>query len=68
MSKLKIARESSGMSQSQLAAASGVSIRMIQYYEQGAKDINAAAAITVYKLAVALGCDIVDLLEVPTEE
>lgn len=37
---------------------------MIQSYEQGAKDINKAQAITVYKLSKALNVKIEDLLEI----
>lgn len=61
--KLKEKRESAGMSQSDLAQASGVSVRMIQHYEQGAKDINKAAAITVKMLADALGVKMEDIIE-----
>ena len=64
MNNLKRHRNWSGMSQSQLAEASGVNLRMIQYYEQGAKDINKAEALTVWKLAQALKCDVGDLLEI----
>ena len=63
MTNLKKIREAVGFSQSKLAEASGVNIRMIQYYEQGVKDINAAAALTVYRLAQALDCTVEDLLE-----
>lgn len=65
MTNLKRIRQASGMSQSKLAEASGVSVRMIQHYEQGVKDINAAAALTVYRLALALDCSVEDLLETP---
>lgn len=68
MSKLKRIREAAGFSQSQLAKASGVSVRMIQHYEQGVNDINAAGALTVYKLAQALNCSIEDLLEIGGEK
>lgn len=60
---LKLIRIMSGLSQSKLAEASGVNVRMIQHYEQGAKDINVAAALTVYRLAQALDCTVEDLLE-----
>lgn len=60
---LKRIREAVGLSQSKLADVSGVSVRMIQHYEQGVKDINAAAALTVYKLAQALNCKVEDLIE-----
>lgn len=64
MSKLQDARKAAGFSQSKLAEISGVSIRMIQYYEQGVKDINHAAGITLFQLAKALDITIEDLLEI----
>lgn len=64
MTNLKRIREASGLSQTKLGEVSGVNFRMIQYYEQGVKDINAAAAVTVYRLAQALGCTVEDLLEI----
>ena len=63
MSNLKTIRESKNLSQSKLAEASGVNLRILQYYEQGAKDINKSQALTVYKLAQALECTVEDLLE-----
>ena len=63
MKNLQKKRKERSMSQSQLADAAGVSVRMIQYYEQGANDINKAEALTVYKLAQALGCKVQDILE-----
>lgn len=63
MTKLKKVREAAGLSQSKLAEASGVNVRMIQHYEQGTKDINVAAALTVYKLTKALNCSIESILE-----
>lgn len=62
MSKLKAIRESKGLSQAKLSEISGVNIRILQYYEQGYKDINKAQAITLYQVANALGCKIEDLL------
>lgn len=63
MSNLKDIRLKSGLSQSELAYLSEVSSRMIQYYEQGVKDINKAQAISLYKISKVLGCKIEDLLE-----
>lgn len=63
MSRLKVIRKEKGMTQAQLAELAGVSLRMVQYYEQGYKDINKAEARTVCKLSLALGCDMEDLLE-----
>lgn len=56
-------RTESNLSQSQLAEKAGVNVRMIQHYEQGYKNINTAQAITVYRIAEALGCTVGDLLE-----
>lgn len=64
MSNLKTIRESKNLSQSKLAEASGVNVRILQHYEQGHRDINKAQALTVYKLAQALECTVEDLLEI----
>ena len=58
-------RTASGMSQGQLAKASGVNVRMIQFYEQGRKDINGARLGTLLQLSAALGCTVSDLLTDP---
>ena len=63
MSKLKERRKAAGMSQAELAKETGVNVRMIQYYEQGGKDINQAAVTTVIKIADALGCDVRQIIE-----
>lgn len=60
---LKKIRKQRGLSQSQLARVSGVSIRMIQHYEQGVKDIRNARAVTVIALANALGCEPEDIIK-----
>ena len=62
MSNLQAKRKAAGLTQRELAERSGLSIRTLQYYEQGVLDINKAAAATVYRLAVALGCDVPDVL------
>ena len=65
MSKLQDRRKAAGFSQSQLAArVEGLTLRTLQHYEQGSMDINKAAALIVWRLAVALGCEVVDLLEI----
>ena len=51
------------LTKNQLAKQAGVNVRTLQDYEQGRKDINQAAAITVYKLSEALGCSVWELLE-----
>lgn len=63
-SKLKTARQAKGLTQKQLAEASGLNLRTLQHYEQGSKDLNQAAAITVYGLAVILGVSVKDLLDI----
>ena len=63
-SKLKTAREAKGLTQKQLAEAVGLSLRTLQHYEQGSKDLNMAAAITVYRLAGALNVQLEDLLDI----
>lgn len=60
---LEFRRQIKRYTQKKLSEASGVNIRMIQHYEQGVKDINAAAALTVYRLAQALDCKVEDLIE-----
>ena len=62
---LRRQREIAGLSQSELARASQVGLRSIQMYEQRVNDIDKAQAHTVYKLALALGCAMEDLLEQP---
>lgn len=64
MSKLKYLRQERGYSQSKLSEEAGVNVRMIQYYEQGFNDINKAQAITVYKLAKALGVTVEEILNI----
>ena len=61
--RLKSKRLNSGMSQSELAAYSGVALRQIQLFEQRQRNINNAAAITLLQLSKALHCEIEDLME-----
>lgn len=63
MSNLKEFRLKSNLTQLELSKRSGVSPRMIQYYEQGVKDINKAQGLTLQALAQVLGCTMEDLLE-----
>ena len=60
---LKTIRKSRGISQSELARLSGVTLRMIQLYEQRQNDINKAQSSTLTDLAQALGCRAEDLIE-----
>ena len=61
-SRLKFMREEKGMSQSELSRKSGVSLRSIQMFEQGNRDINKAQVITVLQLAEALECDVYEII------
>lgn len=56
-------RTYAGLTQRALGEKAGVSVRMIEKYEQGVKNLNHASAETVYKLAKALGCRMEDLIE-----
>lgn len=62
MSNLKKIRELRNLTQAELSEKSGVNIRMIQHYEQGAKDIKKGNVMTVLSLAEALGCDIREII------
>ena len=61
--RLREHRDNCGLSQAELAAESGVPLRQIQLFEQGHRDINKTAAITLHKLAKAMYCSMEDLLE-----
>lgn len=61
-SRLQEIRKARGFTQQQLSDASGVSLRMIQLYEQKQNDISKAQANVVTSLAKALGCDVEDLI------
>ncbi len=56
-------RRAKGLSQSQLAKASEISIRSIQLYEQRQTDINNAQHNHLKALAKVLGCEVEDILE-----
>ena len=61
---LKEIRKERGLSQSQLSKLSGISARTLQNYEQGARDINKAEALIVYKLCKALDCSFENILDI----
>ena len=67
MTNLKRIRQQRGLTQKQLAEKSGVSLKMIQKYETGEKDINHARILTVWQLAVALICSLNSLIETTPE-
>lgn len=60
---IKALRESRGLSQSQLAKATGISVRTLQSYEQGQRDIYKMQLQTASRIAQALGVEIEKLLE-----
>ena len=61
--QLALRRLAAGLSQNQLASASGVPKRTLQQYEQRQKDVNHARADYVCALARCLCCSPADLLE-----
>ena len=63
ISRLKYHRLKNGLSQKELSEESGVSLRMIQQYEQRKKDINMASTSSLYFLARVLNCQIENLME-----
>ncbi len=65
MSNLKNVRIKSGISQSELAKRTGVNLRMLQYYEQGVKNIDGAKIDTLAALSIALDCRISEIMEHP---
>lgn len=61
-SALRRLRKYHKMTQKELSEKSGVSLRMVQLYEQGQNDISKAQAWVVYSLAVTLGTTTEELL------
>jgi DNA-binding transcriptional regulator YiaG len=64
--RLRVIRKAAGLTQKALAEESGVSLRMVQLYEQRNKDVNKASALSLARLARVLGCEVEDLLEAET--
>ena len=62
---LKEQREKAGLSQGQLAAAAGISARVLQNYEQGVRNLNGAKLATLLALCKALGCKLSALISDP---
>lgn len=62
--RLKELRIKKGITQVELAQRTGLSVRLIQKYEQNVQDLNKVYAITIYKLAKALECSYEDLLTI----
>ena len=55
-------RAYSGLTQRELSEESGVTLRMIQLYEQGQNDLSRAQVGVVASLAQVLGCETKALL------
>nr|DAE95911.1 MAG TPA: helix-turn-helix domain protein [Caudoviricetes sp.] len=62
--QLKELRIKKRLTQKELAQKAGLSVRLIQKYEQNVQDLNQVYAITIYKLAKALDCKYEDLLTI----
>lgn len=63
MTNLKRYRENKNLSQRQLSEQTGVNLRTLQDYEQGRKPLGQAAALTVLRIAKALGVTVEDLIK-----
>lgn len=59
---LKYMRECLGITQKELAQRSSLNLRTIQNYEQGVNDISKASFNKLIKIALALECNIEDIL------
>jgi transcriptional regulator with XRE-family HTH domain len=66
--RLQKIRKSRGMTQQELADLSGVSLRMIQLYEQRQNDINQASARAITSLSRTLCCNFYEIMEIELEE
>ena len=64
MTKITLAeyRKKSGLTQQAVADAAGISLRRYQSYEYDERDIAQAAAVTVARIAQALGMTVEELL------
>lgn len=56
-------RKERGFSRKELAERSGINLRSLQDYEQGHKNISSAKGETLYRLSLALGCRMEELLD-----
>ena len=55
-------RKSRGLTQKELADKSGITLKNIQHYEGGYRDLDLAKLETISKLAIALDCRIPEIL------
>lgn len=62
-SKLATLRKKKGWSQRQLAVASGVPTKQIQYFEQHPDKIDGTKLNTLCNLSLALNCRVEDIIE-----
>lgn len=62
-SALRRYRAYAKLSQSELATKADVSIRQIQLFEQGQRDINKAQVQTIKSLSEALNCSVEDIIQ-----
>lgn len=66
MAKIQDLRVRAGLSQSQLAAKSGIKIKALQAYESNGehrRNFDGANLKTILKACVALGCSLSDIIE-----
>jgi transcriptional regulator with XRE-family HTH domain len=63
MTKLKAVRTLKGFTQKDLANLSGVSLRMVQHYEQGDFRFENIGVLVMLKFANVLGVSLSDLLD-----
>ena len=61
--KLKAVRVASGITQKQLADATGLNLRTLQHYEQGAKCFDNAHISVILSICNALNCTYSDVTE-----
>ncbi len=66
--RLQKLRKAQGLTQAELARISGVSLRMIQLYEQRQSDINKASGEAITALARALNCNFYEIMEINLNE
>lgn len=61
--KLQELRKTKDLTQKELAEKAGMNLTTLRRYENGDRNINLAAALTVWKLSQVLECGIEELLE-----
>ena len=66
--RLQKIRKARGLTQKELSELSGVSLRMIQLYEQRQNDINQASGQTINNLSRALCCNFYEIMEIELED